>query len=101
MAAYANSDDSIAEIQRMVEQGATIYEDGSISMPNQSESLTPAASADPPLTEPVSLDNQTSVEPSGALNSTVIVAVVCAVVVALVAAVSGFFKQRSGKEEKK
>lgn len=101
LAAYANSDYSIAEIQRMVEQGATIYEDGSISMPNQSESLTPAASADPPLTEPVSLDNQTSVEPSGALNSTVIVAVVCAVVVALVAAVSGFFKQRSGKEEKK
>lgn len=101
LAAYANSGYSIAEIQRMVEQGATIYEDGSISMPNQSESLTTAASADSPLTEPVSLDNQTSVEPSGALNSTVIVAVVCAVVAALVAAVSGFFKQRSGKEEKK
>ena len=101
LAAYANSGYSIAEIQRMVEQGATIYEDGSISMPNQSEPLTTAAPTDPPLTEPVSLDNQTSVEPSGALNSTVIVAVVCAVVVTLVAAVSGFFKRRSGKGEKK
>lgn len=101
LAAYANSGYSIAEIQRMVEQGATIYEDGSISMPNQSEALTTAAPADSPLTEPVSLDNQTSVESAGALNSTVIVAVVCAVVVALVAAVSGFFKQRRGKEEKK
>ena len=85
----------------MVEQGATIYEDGSISMPNQSEPTTTAAPADSLLTEPVSLDNQTSVEPSGTLNSTVIVAVVCAVVLALVAAVSGFFKQRSGKEKKK
>lgn len=70
-------------------------------MPIRAKPTTTAAPTDPPLTEPVSLDNQTSVEPSGALNSTVIVAGVCAVVVALVAAVSGFFKRRSGKEKKK
>lgn len=101
LAAYANSNYSIPEIQRMVEQGATIYEDGSISMPNSNEPTVAAEPTEAPLTEPVSSDNKSGVESSGAQSSVVVIAIVCAVVVALVIAVIGFYKKRSSKEEKK
>ena len=101
LAAYANSNYSIPEIQRMVEQGATIYEDGSISMPNSNEPTVAAEPTEAPLTEPVSSGNKSGVESSGAQISVVVIAIVCAVVVALVIAVIGFYKKRSSKEEKK
>ncbi len=101
LAAYANSNYSIAEIQRMVEQGATIYEDGSISMPSPSEPIATAEPTEAPLTEPISSGNKTTVESSGAQNSTIIIAIVCAAVVVIAIAVIGISKKRSGKEEKK
>ena len=101
LAAYANSNYSIPEIQRMVEQGATIYEDGSISMPNSNEPTVAAEPTEAPLTELVSSGNKSGVESSGAQSSVVVIAIVCAVVVALVIAVIGFYKKRSSKEEKK
>ena len=97
LAAYANSNYSIPEIQRMVEQGATIYEDGSISMPNSNEPTVTAEPTEAPLTEPVSSGNKSSVESSGAQSSAVVIAIICAVVVALVIAVIGFYKKRSSK----
>lgn len=101
LAAYANSNYSIPEIQRMVEQGATIYEDGSISMPSPNEPTATAEPTEVPLTEPVSAGNKSVVQSSGAQSSAVVIAIVCAVVVALVIAVIGFSKKRSSKEEKK
>lgn len=101
LAAYANSNYSIAEIQRMVEQGATIYEDGSISMPSPSEPVATAEPTEAPLTEPISSGNKTAVESSGAQSSTIIIAIVCAVLVVIAIAVIGISKKRSGKEEKK
>jgi hypothetical protein len=101
LAAYANSNYSIAEIQRMVEQGATIYEDGSISMPSPSEPIATAEPTEAPLTEPISSGNKTSVESSGTQSSTIIIAIVCAIVVEIAIAVIGISKKRSGKEEKK
>lgn len=101
LAAYANSNHSITEIQRMVEQGATIYEDGSISRPSPSEPITTAEPTEAPLTEPVCSGNKTSVESSSTQSPTIVIAIACAVVVALAIAVIGFSKKRSSKEEKK
>lgn len=101
LAAYANSNYSIPEIQRMVEHGATIYEDGSISMPNPNEPTTTAEPTKAPLTEPVSSGNKSVDESNGAQNSPIVIVIVCAVVVALVIAVIVFSKKRSSKEEKK
>lgn len=101
LAAYANSNYSIAEIQRMVEQGATIYEDGSISMPSPSDPIATAEPTEAPLTEPISSGNKTTVESSGTQSSTIIIAIVCAVLVVIVIAVIGISRKRSGKEEKK
>ena len=86
LAAYANSNYSIPEIQRMIEQGATIYEDGSISMPSPNEPTATAEPTEVPLTEPVSAGNKSVVQSSGAQSSAVVIA---------------FSKKRSSKEEKK
>ena len=101
LAAYANSSYSIPEIQRMVEQGATIYEDGSISMPSPNEPTPTAEPTTAPLTEPISSGNKSVDESTGAQNSGIVIAIFCAVVVALVIVVIGFSKKRSSKEEKK
>jgi hypothetical protein len=85
----------------MVEQGAAIYEDGSISMPSPSEPVATAEPTEAPLTEPISSGNKTAVESSGAQSSTIIIAIVCAVLVVIAIAVIGISKKRSGKEEKK
>lgn len=101
LAAYANSNYSIPEIQRMVEQGATIYEDGSISMPSPNEPTATAEPTEAPLTEPISAGNKSAVESPKAQSSPIVIAIGCAVVVALAIAVIGLSKKRSGKEEKK
>lgn len=85
----------------MVEQGATIYEDGSISMPSPSEPIATAEPTEAPLTEPISSGNKTSVESSGTQSSTIIIAIICAVIVVIAIAVISISKKRSGKEEKK
>ena len=101
LAAYANSNYSIAEIQRMVEQGAIIYEDGSISMPNPSQSVDSGEPNRAPLSEPVSLENKTSMNKSDEQSSTAIIAIICIVVIALVITAVGFAQKRSSKEAKK
>ena len=101
LTAYANSNYSIPEIQRMVEQGATIYEDGSISMPSPNEPTATAEPTEAPLTEPISAGNKSAVESPKAQSSPIVIAIGCAVVVALAIAVIGLSKKRSGKEEKK
>lgn len=100
LAAYANSNYSIAEIQRMVEQGATIYEDGSIAMPSSGAPVTAAEPTEAPLTAPVSSDNKTTVESPGT-HSSAIVIIVCAAAAGLAIAAIAFSKKRSGKEGKK
>lgn len=101
LAAYASSNYSIAEIQRMVEQGATIYEDGSIAMPSPSEPTITAEPTETPLSEPVSLNNKTSDGAPDTHHATAIITIVCAAVAVLVIAAIGFSKKRSSKEEKK
>lgn len=80
LAAYASSNYSIPEIQRMVAQGATIYEDGTIFMADSSEPTAATEPAEPLQTETA----QASAESGGkAQGSLVMAAMVCVTVAAL------------------
>lgn len=104
LAACANTNYSIAEIQRMIEQGATIYEDGSITMPNTSQPVVTNEPTEAPLNEPVSLEKTENKEATVTINikrSWIMIDIACAIVIVLVAAIVGFNKIHNGKREKK
>ena len=111
--AYMNSDYSIAQIQRLVEEGATIYEDGTIELPTNvpaTEAPTetpeatdvPESSVEPTPTAEPWIDEALTREPSntGGLSTGMIVFIVCAVVLVCVSIFVAYRKKSRGKEEK-
>lgn len=111
--AYMNSDYSIAQIQRLVEEGATIYEDGTIELPTNvpaTEAPTetpeatdvPESSVEPTPTAEPWIDEALTREPSntGGLSTGMIVFIVCAVVLVCVSIIVAYRKKSRGKEEK-
>lgn len=102
LAAYANSNYSIAEIQRMVEQGATIYEDGTISMPGTNQPVVTDKPTAAPLTEPVSSNNKEAAQAPNSHGNIIAPIVIVSVIIAVLAVVAIAFKRKHhGKEGKK
>ncbi len=106
--AYMNSDYSIAQIQQFIQQGATVYEDGSIELPDK---VTPsvtvtektAVSTDLPDGTPEPwVDEIRSSEkaPKDGPNIGLIVAVVLAVVIAVGISYLSIRKKQKHREEK-
>ncbi len=101
LAAYASSNYSIAEIQRMVEQGATIYEDGTIVMPYTALSDT-VEPMNTPLSEPISAGKESSSQPhDDSRGSAALIPIIAAIASALIAAFASYQKVRKSKEKAK
>lgn len=101
LAAYANSNYSVAEIQRMVEQGATIYEDGTISMPDTTQPVVTDKPTDAPLTEPITSNNKEVVETSNNHWKVIVSIIIVSVILSLVIVMIQYRRKRHGKEEKR